>query len=75
VAKSNRLLRYKQLKPEKGIDYTQAHIREMVRHERFPAPQHFEGSRFIYWFEWQIDEWIAARLRKVEYKPPVKKAG
>jgi len=55
-----RLISFKQLRPEKGIEYSRDHLRRMCAEGRFPKPVRLSAAR-IYFKEDEIDAYIEQR--------------
>jgi predicted DNA-binding transcriptional regulator AlpA len=61
--KSERLVGFKQLRPEWGIDYSREHLARLVKVGRFPRPLVLSADekgkpKKIAWLESEIDNWI-----------------
>jgi prophage regulatory protein len=56
---SNRLLSYKDLKPEKGIPYSRTHVGRLEDAGRFPKRRQIGDGR-VGWLEHEIDEWLGS---------------
>ncbi len=59
---SKRLLRYNQLKPEKGVPYTREHLARLVKARKFPPPvvlaeDEHGNAKTIAWIEDEVDTW------------------
>jgi predicted DNA-binding transcriptional regulator AlpA len=68
-----RLLRYKELGPEKGIWYSRTHIRRISDpdsewYQGFPRAVEAGPGR-IGWWEHEIDAWLKTRPRRKPTKP------
>jgi prophage regulatory protein len=59
----HRLISMKQLAPEKGVDFSRAHIYRLIKEKRFPAPIRI-GSNRIAFVEREIDQFIEARINE-----------
>jgi prophage regulatory protein len=57
----NKLIDFKQLRPEKGIPYCRDHLRRKADAGEFPQPIAISPRR-IAWVESEIDEWVAAKI-------------
>ncbi len=55
-----RMLSYKDLKPEKGIPYSEEWLRELVKAGKFPKPIRLGGNRIAF-IETDIDRWLKDR--------------
>ena len=55
-----RLIGYKRLKPEKGIEYSRVHTMRLVKAGKFPAPVQLGDNR-IAWVEEEVDRYISDR--------------
>jgi prophage regulatory protein len=55
-----RLLGYRDLKPLKGIPYSDEWIRELIKKGKFPRRIQLGGKR-VGFVESEIDEWLKAR--------------
>ena len=72
-----RVISTDQLKPLKGIPYTDDHLRRLVKQGRFPAPIKLGPGKNA-WLETEIDDWLKARaaerdaLKAVDQKSSVK---
>ncbi len=60
-----KVLRYKDLKPEKGIDWTRQHINRLVEAGKFPKPM-WLGPNSKAWDDEVIDAWLNARAEAGE---------
>ena len=58
---SLRLLRYADLKSEKGIPYTRMHINRLEKAGQFPKRVHL-SSMTVAWVEGEIDSHIAGKM-------------
>jgi prophage regulatory protein len=56
-----RLLQFPELKPEKGIPFSRAHIWRLERANKFPKRVNL-AERTVAWAEPEIDDWLAARI-------------
>jgi prophage regulatory protein len=56
-----RLLSEKDLKTEKGVSYSHAHLRRLVVAGKFPPPLKIGENRNA-WIEAEIDAWIKERV-------------
>jgi prophage regulatory protein len=56
-----RILRYPDLKPEKGIPFSRQHVGTLMAQGRFPRAVHL-GEMTRGWVESEIDQWLAARI-------------
>jgi prophage regulatory protein len=63
-----KILRYPDLKPEKGIDYTPVHLNRMEDAGTFPPKVRFSANKSG-WYEDQIDLWLATRPSSFEPIP------
>jgi len=57
-----RLLRFPQLKAEKGIPFCRVHIDRLEAAEKFPARIRL-GANTVAWCEEEIDLWLEARFK------------
>jgi prophage regulatory protein len=55
-----RLLSYRDLKPLKGIPYSDEWIRELIKRGKFPRRVQLGGKR-VGFIETEIDEWLKDR--------------
>jgi prophage regulatory protein len=60
-----RLLRFPQLKSEKGIPFCRVHIDRLERGNNFPSRIRL-GTNTVAWAEDEVDGWIAARMKARE---------
>jgi len=60
-----RLLRFPQLKSEKGIPFCRVHIDRLERAKQFPSRIRL-GTNTVAWAETEVDAWIAARMKARE---------
>jgi predicted DNA-binding transcriptional regulator AlpA len=66
-----RLLRFPQLKSEKGISFSRQHISELVRQKKFPGPVKTpDGGQFSFWVEDEIDGYIETLKSARDTAPP-----
>jgi prophage regulatory protein len=56
-----RLLTYRDLKPLKGIPYSDEWIRELIKRGKFPRRVQLGGKR-VGFIESEIDEWLKDRV-------------
>ena len=56
-----KLIEFRQLKPEKGINYNKDWLRIKWRRGEFPAPVHL-SSLHVAWVESEVDAWLVDRL-------------
>jgi prophage regulatory protein len=56
-----RIFSYEELKPQKGIGYSKAHLWRLERAGKFPKRVRLGVSRYG-WLDSEIDEWITARM-------------
>jgi predicted DNA-binding transcriptional regulator AlpA len=69
----SRLLRYRQLRSEKGIDHSRMQLRRKIEAGTFPAPVTLDDRNLrpaIAWLEVEVDQWIAERTAKRAVPPP-----
>jgi len=52
-----KLIEFRQLKPEKGINYNKDWLRIKWRRGEFPAPVHL-SSLHVAWVESEVDAWL-----------------
>jgi len=71
--KVSRQLSFNELKTLKGIRASRQTIWRWVRDGRFPQP-HETGTGHIWWWEHEVDEYLAALQRGKGRKPPEKAA-
>ena len=64
-----RVLRYPQLKPEKGINYSRVHIDRLEKDGLFPRRIKL-GQNAVAWFEDELDAWLEARRAERDAKAP-----
>ena len=55
-----KLIDFRQLGPEKGINYSRDHLRRKCKADEFPKPLQLSDRR-ISWIEEEIDQWLADR--------------
>lgn len=55
-----RILRYRDLSPRKGIDWSRVQLDREERAGRFPQRVHL-GPNSVGWVEAEIDEWLEQR--------------
>lgn len=58
-----KVLSYRELRPQKGIAYSRAHLGRLIDERKFPAPIKL-GENRVAFVESEIDEWIEARMRE-----------
>jgi prophage regulatory protein len=56
-----KLIKFRQLKPEKGITYTLGWLLTKAKRGEFPAPLYL-SPRALAWVESEVDAWLVARL-------------
>ena len=61
-----RILRFPELKPEKGIPYSRVHTDRLEKAGKFPRRVHLSDNA-VGWVEDELDKWLADRAaaRKV----------
>ena len=70
-----RILDRKAMKTEKGISFTDVHMRRLESKGRFPKRIH-TGANRVGWVEEEVDEYIRARMKeRDDPNRPVKKRG
>ena len=52
-----RMLSYRDLKPEKGIPYSEEWLRELGKAGKFPKPVPLGGKRVAF-IEAEVDQWL-----------------
>jgi prophage regulatory protein len=60
-------LRYRDLKPEKGIDFTRQHIKRLQKELKFPLSVPFGDNTEVFIDE-ELDAWVAARVAERDAK-------
>jgi prophage regulatory protein len=55
-----KILRFPQLKAEKGIDYSRMHVDRLEKAGKFPKRVKL-GENSVGWIESEIDAWLKAR--------------
>lgn len=60
-----RVLPRKDLRTEKGIDYSDAHLYRLIRDGKFPKPIKLGENRNA-WVEEEIDRWLRERIEQRE---------
>lgn len=60
-----RLISMEQLRTEKGISYSRAHLHRLIKAKVFPAPIKLGENRNA-WVEAEVDAWIDARIAQRE---------
>src|SRR5688572_3851050 len=61
-----RLLSEKELKTEKGVSYSHAHLRRLVVAGKFPAPLKIGENRNA-WISEEVDRWIEERIAERDF--------
>ena len=56
-----KVLRYPQLRSEKGIGYSRTHVDRLEKDGRFPKRVSL-GPRSIAWVETEVDEWLIGKV-------------
>lgn len=65
-----RILRFRDLKLEKGVGYSRVHLARLIKAGRFPPPiKLVEGGAAIGWLEEEIDEFIRLRANARDLGP------
>jgi prophage regulatory protein len=57
-----KVIYFKELKPQKGINYCRDHLRRKCKAGEFPQPVAISTAR-IAWIEAEIDEWLADKAQ------------
>ena len=60
-----RLLSMEQLRTDKGISYSRAHLHRLIKAKTFPAPIKLGENRNA-WVEAEVEAWIEARIAQRE---------
>ena len=63
----SRYLRYRDLKPVKGINFTRQHIKRLQKDLRFPLSVPFGDNTEVF-IEHEIDHWVADRIAERDAK-------
>ena len=56
-----KVLRFPQLRSEKGIDYSRTHVDRLEKDGCFPKRVSL-GPRSIAWVETEVDEWLTGKV-------------
>ena len=57
-----KILRYAELKPAKGIPWSNVHLRRLEEEDKFPRRLNL-GEATVGWVESEIDEWLEQRVK------------
>ena len=63
----SRYLRYRDLKPLKGITFSRQHIRRLQKARKFPLSVSFGDNTEVF-IEQEIDQWMADRIAERDAK-------